>query len=138
MVNEELVLKHIGHACKLSRAFRWRDPDEAKSVALFALVKSATRYTGPPDNGAQFWGYARKAVWGALVDKFGRPQPEALEDFPHPTYNPWAAIEARMSIEAMATVLSRKQRRAIAADLLGAPWCPDKTNAIATMRREFA
>ena len=113
-------------------------PDEAKSVALFALVKSATRYTGPPDNGAQFWGYARKAVWGALVDKFGRPQPEALEDFPHPTYNPWPAIEARMSIEAMVAVLSRKQRRAIVADLLGAPWCPDKTNAVATMRREFA
>lgn len=139
--SEQMVVDHIPHALTMARRFSREsllDSEGSKEVvacALFGLAQAAHRFKGG-DNGALFWGFARRRVWGAMLDsvRFNRGRRVRIktetmtERYDNsdeasiarsPCYNPWPAVEARMLIATLMPELTRKERHLIGCELRG-------------------
>lgn len=132
--SEQMVVDHIPHALSMARRFSREsllDSEGSKEVvacALFGLAQAAHRFKGG-DNGALFWGFAKRRVWGAMLDSVrfncGRRVHIKTETMTEasiarsPCYNPWPAVEARMLIATLMPELTRKERHLIGCELRG-------------------
>lgn len=129
MVNEQVVVDHIGYALAIAmtmRAYR-NNFDEARSIALMTLVECGREFIPRPgvEDGQLFWGYARMRIRGALVDALrrssgrrSRRQYVPLKAL-HGRYEIEAELNARLTIARARRRLTKGQDKVIAIALEG-------------------